>query len=73
MTSSDSIEEKEGYTADVYNQNMNINADNAEKLFVEGGVSQEAPQEQRDPIEELNPIQLLKKPGTSCLSLDEFK
>lgn len=57
----------------MYNQNMNINADNAEKLFVEGGNAQEVPQEQRDPIEDLNPIQLLKRPGTSSFRLDDFK
>jgi hypothetical protein len=44
---------------------MNINTANAEKLFAVDGPAQEAPPEVKDPIEELNPIQLLKKPGSS--------
>ena len=43
---------------------MNINTANAEKLFAGDGAAQEAAPEVKDPIEELNPIQLLKKPGS---------
>ena len=46
--------------------NMNINPTNAENISAVA-TNQDRP-EHRDPIEELNPISLLKKPGTSSIS-----
>ena len=43
---------------------MNINQPNAEKFMNNDNRPAEERPEQRDPIEELNPISLLKKPGT---------